>query len=489
MRGALLLAAYASVAVVAVVACATTGDELLPSTPDAGEPTVVSDGGTVDAVDDGASPIADASRRDASSCSEGGWCITSLPDRDLVLKDIWPLESRAFAIAESHTLGIKVLEWDQTTGTWGYIDDNNQNEYGFGQFAGKIWAPNENEVYYASAPSFIYHGVRSAPSSPWSWQRERLEDHSHDPVPEHDHGLGYYYDGNSGESAIVPALGVWGTSADDVYAWYANTIFHRKSEDGGAPTWIAEYILEDADSVADTTYIFSASGSGRDDVWFASGRVRYDPSGTNPINRRDYACPVVIHKTAEGYRRLVDTVIDDSNSYFDACRQKPGTVRLEDTQPIGSTNITSAWEHVGWLTSAESAGQNAIVGILEGNSLAYVTSDDGGLARRNEIQKLTVPSNEFGALLLSSVWVHEAHAWASGWGLILQIDNNPGAWSTGRGLRTPDDNAVDSGTYRISSSVLNGVPLDAPLYQVRGTSNTNLWAIGARYALHKTTTP
>jgi len=486
MRRAFLLAC-ASVAIAAVVACATAGDEPLPPGA-APQPSPASDGGTGDTVDDGSGPILDASSRDGS-CSEGGWCITPLPDRDLVLKDIWPFESRAFAIAESRTLGVKVIEWDAATKTWSYIDDNSQNEYGLGQFASKIWAPNENEVYYGSAPSFIYRGVRATPSSQWSWQRERLEDNSRDPVPEHDHGLGYYYHPNSRETAIVPALGVWGTSADDVYAWYANTIFHRKSVDGGAHTWIPEYILEDADAPADTTYVFGAGGSSRDDVWFAGGRIRYDATGTKPPHMRDFACPVVLQKTAQGYRRIVDTFIDESASYTSACGRKPGTVPLEDTLPIGKTDFTSAWEHIGWLTSAASAGQNAMVGILEGNSLAYVTSEDGGLARRNAIQNLSVPSTEFGALLLSSVWVHDTHAWASGWGLILQIDNNPGAWSTGRGLRTPKDNAVDSGTYRISSSVLDGVPIDVPLHQVRGTSNVNLWAIGARYALHKTTTP
>ena len=486
MRRAFLLACAAA-GVAAVVACATA-EEPLP--PDADpEPSPATEGGVDDPVDDGSSPVPDAGQRDGS-CSEAGWCVTPLPDRDLVLKDIWPFEGRAFAIAESRTLGVKVIEWDEATKTWSYIDDNSQNEYGFGQFAGKIWAPNENEVYYGSAPSFIYHGVRETLASPWSWQRERLEDNSRDPVPEHDHGLGYYRHPNSGETAIITALGVWGTSADDVYAWYANTIFHRRSEDGGAPTWIAEYVLEDVDDApADTTYVFGASGSSPDDVWFVGGRVRYDVGGTMPSYMRDFACPIAIQKTTQGYARIVDTTIADGSSYTSACEQRPGTVPLENTLAIGKSDFTSAWKHIGWLTSAASAGNNAMVGILEGNSLAYVTSVDGGLARRNAIQNLSVPSTEFGALLLSSVSVQDAHAWASGWGLILQIDNDPGAWSTGRGLRTPKDNNVDSGAYRISSSVLGGVPIDVRLHQVRGTSNVNLWAIGARYALHKTTTP
>ncbi len=484
MRRAFLLAC-ASVGVAAVVACAAADDAPLPPGAEP-PPNPVSDGGPD--TDDGSSPIRDASSRDGS-CSEAGWCITPLPDGDLVLKDIWPFASRAFAIAESRTLGVKVLEWDESAKTWSYIDDNSQNEYGFGQFAGKIWAPNENEVYFGAAPSFIYRGARATPSSPWSWERERLDDNSRDPVAAHDHGLGYYYHPNSGERAIVPALGVWGTSGDDVYAWYANTIFRRTSEDGGAPAWVAEYIIEDADALADTTYVFGASGSSPEDVWFAGGRIRYDANGTKPAQMRDFACPIVIHKSTQGYDRLVDTVIGENVSYTSACSRKPGTVPLEDTLPIGKTDMTSAWEDVGWLTSSSSAGQNAMVGILGGNSLAYVTSEDGGLARRNQIAKLSVPSTEFGALLLNSVWVGDAHAWASGWGLILQIENNPGAWSTGRGLRMPKDNSVDSGTYRISSSVLDGVPIDVPLHQVRGASNDNLWAIGARYALHKTTSP
>ena len=46
---------------------------------------------------------------------------------------------------------------------------------------------------------------------------------------------------------------------------------------------------------------------------------------------------------------------------------------------------------------------------------------------------------------------------------------------------------IDAGLYEVSTIALNGAALDVPFHQVRGTSNTNIWAVGQRYALHKTT--
>jgi hypothetical protein len=478
MRRVLLLAC-ASVALAAAVACATSEDGAPLQPPNEQAPTALPDGGT----DDG-SPAHDGAVPRVPSCSDAGWCMTALPGYDLTLKDIWPFDSRAFAIAESPTRGVKILEWEDAAQKWSYIDDNSQNEYGFGKYTGKIWAPNENEIYYGVAPGLIYHGRRAAPSSPWSWQRSRLDDNSRETNPAHDHGLPRYDPRQFGSlPADYPALGVWGTSAGDVYAWYANTIFHRKIEDGGEAVWVADYIAEDAENPSDTFFIFSAAGSSRDDVWFAVGRGRYDDTGV-------FACPMVIHRTAEGYRRIVDSTINDIDKYghySEACLEKPGALSFEIgfDYPEWGGFFSWAWTNGGWLTNLESAGPNAVVGILGGNSLAYVGSEDGGVARKNEVT-VTVPRNSMPSLL-NSVWIHGTEAWLSGWGIVLRTNNDPGKWSLGLGLTTPDENMMDGGTFSVSTTVLDGAPLDAPLYRVRGTSNTNLWAIGARYALHKTT--
>ncbi len=472
MRRGLLLAC-SSVVLGAAVACATSEDGA-PAQPRNDE-IELPDG----AVNDDASPADDGAVPRVRSCSDAGWCTTSLPGHDLTLTDIWPFESRAFAIAESPTHGVKILEWDDAAQTWSYIDDNSQNEYGMGKYAGKIWAPSENEVYYGIAPGYIYHGTRAATSSPWSWQRSRLEDNSPDTNPEHDHGLPRYASIQTGAvPADYPALGVWGTSADDVYAWYANTIFHRKTEDGGKAVWHVDHIVDDADNPADTFFIFSAAGSSRDDVWFAVGRGRYDATGL-------FACPMLIQKTIGGYRPIVDSNIDETDEYLhyiDTCQEKAGALSFETGFP---GNFSWPWTNGGWLTNLESAGPDAVVGILGGDSLAYVSSEDGGVARRNEV-RVSVPRDSMPSLL-SSVWMHGTDAWLSGWGIVLRTQNDPGKWSLGFGLTMPGENTMDGGTFSVSTTVLDGAPLDAPLYRVRGTSNTNLWAVGARYALHKTT--
>lgn len=480
MRRAFLLTC-ASVALAAAAACATSGEEEAsqPSPNDAG-PSLLPDARPedTDVVLDGAVPI-------VRPCSDAGWCVTALPDRDLTLKDIWPFERRAFAIAESDALGVKVLEWDDATNEWSYIDDNTQNEYGFGQYAAKLWAPNENEVYYGVAPAFIYHGKRSAPSAPWSWQRSRLEDNSRDD-PTRDHGLARYAISPSYPTIDYPALGVWGTSAEDVYAWYANTIFHWKSNDGGAPGWVAEHIADDSEILADTFFIFGGSGSGPDDVWFAGGRARHDATGTFP-------CPIVIHKSPDGYRRLVDHVIRDTDKVGhvnNACQPKAGALNFTWAYFYpGLGEFILPWTTGGWLTNVESAGPGRAVGIMGGSRLAYVTAEDGGAARTNFVgvtaTRRTPPS------IVNSVWSHGTETWISGWGLVLRTPNAPSVWGRGFGLYLEGAGAattqLDAAVYSISTTVLNGAPLDVPVYQVRGTSNTNLWAVGPRYALHKTT--
>ena len=53
-------------------------------------------------------------------------------------------------------------------------------------------------------------------------------------------------------------------------------------------------------------------------------------------------------------------------------------------------------------------------------------------------------------------------------------------------LRTGQDLA-DGGSYQVSTISLTGAWLETPIYQIRGSSNVDRWAVGARYALHKTT--
>lgn len=486
MRRILLLASAAT-GLAAAVACATSDVDVTAPPPNDAGPTEMPDA----AVEPPAEDAGDAEAPSVEACSDAGWCTTSLPDPDLTLTDIWPFETRAFAIAETPTQGVKVLEWDDAVQTWVYIDDDTQNTFESGRYSGKIWAPNENELYYGVSPAFIYHGTRTAPSSPWTWQRSRLDNHSPDAGADRDPGIarvGPVF-GSTALPTDYPALGVWGTSSDDVYAWYANTIFHRTTAGGGEPTWVAEYTADDSVSASDRFFFFSATGSSRDDVWFAGTRGRYANTGV-------FSCPIVVHKTADGYQRLVDHTLSGTsptNHTQGSCAAKAGARSLETWSsgfdlgwlviPPGFMTATDG----AWLTNIASAGPNAIAGILEGRNLAYIEASDGGIARRTTMGwtalRRDAPS------YLNSVWVHGTETWMSGWGAVLRTDTDVDLWSRALQLYYVTNAGIspDAGTYTVSSLALNGAPLDAPFHQVRGTSNTNLWAVGARYALHKTT--
>jgi hypothetical protein len=482
MRRAFPIASV-GLALAAAAACATSNDDpsLLPT----------NDAGAIGLPDapstDTSVPVQDAFVPNPSFCSEAGWCATSLPDTDLTLRDIWPFASRAFAIAESATLGTKVLEWTDESASWKYIDDNTQNAYGSGSYAGKIWAPNENEIYYAVAPSLIYHGTRTTTSAPWSWQSTRLPYKGRDLGVGRDPGLGTYGRFGPDQQHSYAAIGVWGTSGGDVYAWYANAIFHWKSEDGGAPEWVAEYVADDSENPGDPFFFFGASGSSADDIWFAGGRGRYDGA-------RMFACPMAVQRRPDGYHRIVDYTIDPSGDpgshYASTCQARDGALQFFVRFEIpGFGTFVLPWTNGGWLTNIESARPGGAIAILERRNVAYVGWEDAGVAILNPVGVQSA-SSAFDPLL-SSIWIHGQDAWISGWGLVLKAENKPQAWSEGKGIVTPEElikAQIDGGTtYSISTTALNGAPLDRPLHQVRGTSSSNLWVVGPRYALHKTT--
>jgi hypothetical protein len=425
MRGSFLLAGV-TLALAAGAACATSEDGGAP------EPDVTPAPGL-----DAAAP-ADAGReamipKGPATCSGAGWCVTPLPDTDLTMIDIWPFEGRAFAVATSGTLGVKVMEWVDAERRWTYIDDNTQNEEGFGKYVGRIWAPNESEVYYAVSPGYIYHGRRAAT---WTWERKRLTTDASSP------GMPPGFDPAAPASPESAALGVWGTSADDVYAWRANTIFHLKSVDGGAPDWVPDYVGPN-ETMAERVFVLGAGGSSKDDVWFAGGRG----------NGNFASCPLIVRKTPEGYSHVVDGVFSYNWGQY-ACDARPGTLHLDP--------------RAGATTDVHPAGASRIAALRYPDTVTRIADADGGYSASST----TLPGASVGASKAGfySLWLGGDDAWLAGPGIIL---------------RGPFEG--DAGAYGVSTVALSGAPLDKPLYRVRGTDNDNLWAIGARYAFHKTT--
>ena len=448
MRASYVLACgWGAIVAAGAVACAASAStEEAQLRPDSGGgETVTPDGSVADLDVD-----ADAKADDAGPlCSKAGWCATSLPDAELSMKDIWPLPGRAFAIAHSPVLGVKVLEWTDAQGTWAYIDDGTQNEPGIGKYAGNVWAPNENEAYYAVSPGYIYHGTRSAPGAPWSWTRDRLQDNNK--PGRVDAFLGYPKDwmipcdpdpveGYSRDwlAPCSPALGVRGTSSGDVYAWLTNTIYHRKSVDGGAPGWIPEYIANDSEDPDEHLIFVAAGGESPDDLWFSGARARYGA-----------ACALAVRKTPAGYQRVADGVLVD---IFFPCMEREGTPMIGGEE--------------GWLLDIQTLAPNDVVGLKARREVVRISADDAGYS----VDLATVPYevDPYGS---TSLWSEPGNLWLS---------------TEGKGRVLRGSNVWDGGSYEISTTSLLG-PLQQPVHRVRGTSNTNLWTIGDGYALHKTT--
>ncbi len=426
MRASSVLAAFgaSALAATAVVACAASESDEQPSR----------DGGRAETVPDAAVDDVEASV-DASAggrvCSAAGWCETSLPDEHLTLVDVWPLVGHAFAIAESPSLGVKVLEWSEVEAKWAYIDDSTQNEPGSGAYGGKIWAPSENEVYFGVAPGYIYRGTRSSsPKTAWTWTRERLQDNGQvGDIADWVHGHTV-----SGRSLV---LGVWGTSESDVYAWFKNTIYRRRTS-GGAPEWLPEHVADDFDDGAEHLFFLSAAGTKPGDIWFSGARSRVS-SG----------CALLVRKTDAGYERIADGTASDS-----ACTPRAGALMIGGTEGRLTDLQAVAADHFVALKGARDAVRIKAVGD---SYVIDVTSGPG-----------------------PSVGVADGEPFTSLWSTAGTV------WFTASGLVVRGTDPWGGGKYEVSTIALMGAPIGKRVYQVRGTSQSNLWAIGEHFALHKT---
>ncbi|MBN9162184.1 MAG: hypothetical protein BGO98_11030 [Myxococcales bacterium 68-20] len=432
MRTTIVLAsAVASVAIAS--ACASSEDEAseLVAPP---APAEVPDSGD---GDDGSVADVDVPDTRLPDCSPAGWCITDFPDEDLVFRDIAPFEDVAFAIAESRSEGIKVLEWSTSTNTWKYIDDGTQNATPIGTFAGRIYAPNVDEVYFTVGPSHVFHGKRSGGT--WTWTKQALPDNIAGHTDSH---------GNPTRTNRQPTttLGVWGTGAGDVYAYYSNTIFHRDPVDGG---FAAVYVADDLEAANEHIFFSSVHGSGPNDVWFVGARARTLMT----------SCPLVVRKSGAGWERVADSVV--STSANTACAERPGTLLiggpgtsgwLLDIAPVSTTEYVALHNRIQ-------------IGLWEDVYATAIRITDGGYSFEQSLVPMKIGTGNPGSA--TSLWRGDGETWFTSWGLVLR--------------------GSDDGTVSVSTLSRSGGAVVAPFYRIRGTSNQNLWAIGARHAYHKTT--
>jgi len=425
MRRVLVFGGVAAL-LVAAVACAGSDedDDVVAPVDEGGSPTPEG-GATRDAA------IASDAAPDARGnvCSSDGWCETTLPNVGLTIKDIWPVEGHAFALAESRSFGIRVLEWSDATSSWSYIDDNGANEQ-LSDYATKIWAPSADEVYFAAAPGTIYHGVRPvAPATAWTWTHEELP-------------AGHPSFGGATRDLV---LGVWGVGGE-VFAWRTNTIARRSRGDGGAPRWEVEYTVDDSETPNDTVHFIGAAGVRADDVVFYGYRL--GARGT---------CDLAVRRSSEGYRRIADAVAPAS--FGQVCAARDGMALLP--------------------------------GYASGELSSQIETVDGSrffiLRPPLEILQLDLTGESLVAERRSIPAIGHGSRWGTMW-----LESEERQWLAGGGnlgavLRAENIDDADGGTYRYSSTVLNGAPLSKRPLRIRGGSTSNLWAVGLDYALHKTT--
>ena len=478
MRRSVLLACTAA-ALAALAACATSDGEGAALDPVTDGGTIIPDAASPKEVD--ATPRPDASAPVWSDCNDAGWCETELPDPKLTFIDVWPFVDRAFAVAESDTLGTKVLEWTEATQAWSYVDDNSQNAYGSGQYAGKMYAPSENEVYFTTAPGIVFHGTRASVSAPFTWESTRLP-YDGPAYADRDPGRAWSveYPG-AYVTRYAPALGVTGTSASDVYAWYGNRIFRRTSEDGGSPTWVSEFVTEDpSEAAGESFFIFNASPASSDEIWFVGGH------GPSDAAKGFAGCPTLFRRTPSGYSTVLDFTYSSGS-----CSTKPGAIPpIFKFEVPGYGVFDVPYPAKGWATAVAPVAPGAALVIAQNDLTWFYVDTESNVARPNQVLEVKPPAALSPPLIHSVVRVDDRLLF-SGHGIVFGSEIKPDAWEESLGIGTPESYEQAGKGYgallETTSVAMNGSYLAEPLYQVRGTSAKNLWAVGNRYALHKKT--
>lgn len=445
MRSLIFRVACVSISTAAAVACATSESDdatfaAPPSVLEGGAETT--DGGSLrEAASDGAlAPDATAPDATASpTCSSAGWCLTSLPSYpdELRLNDVWPLPGRAFAIADTWTGSVRFLEWSDATNEWSFIDDDNLH-YVSG-VAGGVWAPNADEVYFTLARSNVtggdvYHGRRPVPpATDWAWKR-------------------FSFACNTVERPWV-----WGSSADDVFVASCGKIYRLSGPlDGGADDaspWVEEFV--DGNST-NRLMFHGVTGTSPDDAWFV---------GWRGATLRSRLCAVVVRKTAGGYERIVD-----GTPVNGGCNKTAGSTAIPIAGTFGRTEGDSIH------APAPDRFIGLSLGMTENNNVVRIEPDGAGgyaVSVSNPLPALSVG--------LRSVWgTSESDLWF----LVAPPTTVSG---DGFGIVRGTNVWADGGAFDYSTLVLQGVPNEKALRRVRGTSNTNIWAVGANRAFHKTT--
>jgi len=171
------------------------------------------------------------------------------------------------------------------------------------------------------------------------------------------------------------------------------------------------------------------------------------------------SCPLVVRKSGAGWERVADSVV--STSANTACAERPGTLLiggpgtsgwLLDIAPVSTTEYVALHNRIQ-------------IGLWEDVYATAIRITDGGYSFEQSLVPMKIGTGNPGSA--TSLWRGDGETWFTSWGLVLR--------------------GSDDGTVSVSTLSRSGGAVVAPFYRIRGTSNQNLWAIGARHAYHKTT--
>ncbi|AKU99845.1 hypothetical protein AKJ09_06509 [Labilithrix luteola] len=241
-------------------------------------------------------------------------------------------------------------------------------------------------------------------------------------------GAGTYEDG---------VVSLWGANSMDVYFTTYAKVYHRVPEGAGDYVWGVEY--EDTQPIPlynGGISIRQVTGSGPDDVWVLAMRGLW--------------CATVLHKTQGVYSRVADCNVECST---DLC--------VANSIP-SAANVSYSVGRAGVVTSPGSlvtttAGAPYESSFLHGFKVPVTGPNE----------HLVVPAKGAQGEFL---WgPSDTDLYNGGYGMVV---HNTSAFS-------------DAGAFAISTIALNGVPL-IETFKVRGTSASDIWAFGGKYALHRT---
>ena len=429
MRHRLTLLGCASVLVTgALQACAgSAADPVAPagpaSAPDDAGKLPPSDAGVPDHREPDAFP-------EPERCSAAGWCEVPRPEYGIYTQQfngIWPLADRAFVYGQS----VEPSNWDTLPMVlleWDYASKSftriDDGRHIVNRLSiNGVYAPNKDEVYYVASR----FGVVGAEVY-----------HGRRPVPPAKewswttHELGC-------SVRLIPTIRGFGS---DVYITGCKTIYRRSADggDGGAETWIEDVVETDSTAAYDLGEI---AGTAPDNVWFYLTKA---------------GCPYILRRTAAGYERVVEGTYNEDDS---TCQPKDGLLALDGypTVDLGAPSIGVA------------ASGELLVLRPDGKQLARIgPASAGGYEITYASPLPTVPEG----IALQRVWGGEdGTLWfITNWNSILRVTD---AWTDG------------GASIQYSTLARNGAPNDKPLTILRGTSSSNLWAVGDNRAFHKST--